>query len=84
MSQHSTSPGKLQFRGIRERNLEDQAQAMAAGYSSVEQYAIDQLAKMYHDFRERLERVEKHMGLTSYVEELARQKENLIESDPED
>ena len=34
----------LQFRGIRDRTLEDQIRATQEGYTSVEQLAIDELA----------------------------------------
>jgi hypothetical protein len=43
MNQRSTNT--LQFRGIRERNLDDQVAAMEAGYNSVAEYAIDELAR---------------------------------------
>jgi hypothetical protein len=33
------------FRGIRERNLQDQILAIEAGYQSVTEYAIDELAR---------------------------------------
>lgn len=41
----ATNDTPIRWRGIRERNLEDQAVAIQAGYSSVEQYAIDELAR---------------------------------------
>lgn len=41
----ATSQGKIAFRGIRERNFEDQVEALGAGYNSVVEYAIDELAR---------------------------------------
>jgi hypothetical protein len=43
MSQRSTNT--LEFRGIDERNLEDQLQAAREGYGSVQDMALNQLAQ---------------------------------------
>jgi hypothetical protein len=59
MNENSTSTHPpVQFRGIRERNLDDQILVAEGGYASVEQMAIDELAKLYHELRERVEVLE--------------------------
>lgn len=51
----------VQFRGIRERTLQDQIKASEEGYTSVEQMAIDELAT-------RLIALEKFVGLVDASE----------------
>lgn len=41
----ATNDTPVKWRGIRERTLADQAVAMVNGYTSVEQWAIDELAR---------------------------------------
>lgn len=46
------------FRGMRGRNLQDQAQAMSNGYRSVAEMAMDELAALVLDLRRRVENLE--------------------------
>ncbi len=54
MNQRSTSTIPVQFRGIRERTLDDQMQAIGEGYSSIEQMAIDELARRLIELEQRV------------------------------
>jgi hypothetical protein len=48
----------LGFRGLQRRTLEDQERAIAAGYESMQDYAIDELAKIVLELAERVEQLE--------------------------
>lgn len=48
----------LRFRSIRDRDVDDQAEAARRGYDSVEQLAIDELGKAYHALEERVSALE--------------------------
>lgn len=61
----------LQFRGIRERNFQDQQAAMSAGYNSVVEYAVDELARRL-------------IALEQRVDALDGGVKDIVEGDPED
>lgn len=48
----------VRFRSILERTSDDQKAAIRAGYSSVEQLAIDELGRAYHELLARIDRLE--------------------------
>lgn len=49
---------ELVFRGLRGRSFEDQARAMANGYQSVNEMAIDELGQMLLELMRRVDRLE--------------------------
>lgn len=61
MSRRSTSTHpEIQFRGVGGRNLDDQEDAIAAGFNSVLEYAVDELAKRLIALEQRVDRLEPH------------------------
>lgn len=56
MSQRSTDT--VQFRGVDQRNLEDQLQAAAEGYASVQDMAINELAARIIKLEQRVAELE--------------------------
>ena len=52
----------LEFRGLQRRTLEDQERAINAGYESMQDYAIDELARMVLELAQRVEKLEGHGG----------------------
>lgn len=46
------------FRSVRDRGAEDQAEAVRRGYDSVEQLAIDELGRAYHELEARVAALE--------------------------
>lgn len=58
-----THRDELVFRGLRGRNLADQAAALEAGYTSMTEYAIDELGRIVLELVARVEAVELNVGL---------------------
>ena len=48
----------LQFRGLRNRTLDDQERAINAGYESMQDYAIDELGRIVLELVHRVEALE--------------------------
>lgn len=58
MSQRSTSTHpEIHFRGVGGRNLDDQEAAIAEGYNSVLEYALDHLAKRVIALEQRVDKL---------------------------
>lgn len=53
--------GELVFRGLRNRTIDDQTRALAAGYESMQDYAIDELGQIVIDLAQRVERLEERL-----------------------
>lgn len=57
--------GDIEFRGVQGRTLDDQTRAMAAGYRSVAEMAIDELAEIVMRLQARVETLEALTGTTT-------------------
>lgn len=48
----------IRFRGLQGRTLADQERALAAGFESVRDHAVDELARMLHELTQRVDDLE--------------------------
>lgn len=54
----STQPAQIRFRSVRDRSFEDQTAAMAGGYNSVLELAVDEMLKSLVELQGRVDKLE--------------------------